>query len=179
MTWEAVLRFAPAYDTRHLVGDPPDAPDLLVSDSVLQKVKPNEPTPVLCDHDDERVVGHVKNVWVSPDVDYGTRIRRWHFAACELNERPSWLKRGGGVSWSYHPLHTYTAREGTTVLTSCILREVLLSPSLSPAEPLARVCLVKESPVARRHQAQTESKATYGHGQVLIRPGIGTVLGVR
>ena len=182
MTYEAVLRFAPAYDARHFDDDAPGArPDLLVSHDALKKARRNEPTPVVIDHDDEHVVGHVTNVWVSDDVDYGTRVRKWHFAACELNERPGWLKRGCGVSWSYHALASYTAWDtSTSVLTSCILREVsLLSPSLSPAEPLARVCLVKESPVTRRHQAQPKSTATYGCGQLLIRPNIGTVLGIR
>ena len=55
-------------------------------------------------------------------------------------------RRGGGVSWSWNPLHTREVGE-TTVVVRCLLKEIsLLSPSTSPAEPLARVAFVKESP---------------------------------
>jgi hypothetical protein len=146
MTWEAIVRFTPAYDTRAFDDAGPGVrPEMVVSEGALNKLKFSEPTPVVIDHDDERVVGHVEVAWVAEDVDYGTRVRKWHFASCELNEKPSWLERGGGVSWSYHPLHDYTAwGTDTKVLTSCVLREIsLLSPGVRPAEPLARVCLVR------------------------------------
>ena len=180
MSWEAVLRFAPAYDTRHLVGDVVDAPALLVTADAVKRMKSTEPTPVVIDHNEQRVVGHVKNVYVWDDVDYGTRVRKWHFAACELDAKPDWLKRGSGVSWGYHPLHEYAGNRDTTVLTSCIIREIsLLSPARTPLEPLARVSYVKETPpVTNRHQAQP-GEVVFGHGQMLRRPNIGTVLGVR
>ena len=182
MTWETVLRFAAAYDTRHLVGDAVNAPALLVTSDALNKPKLNEPTPVVIDHDDDRVVDRVKNVYVWDDVDYGTRVRRWHFAACELDEKPDWLKRGSGVSWSYHPLHEYAGNQDTTVLTSCIIREVsLLSPARTPKEPLARVCYVKETPVTHRHPRAArpqEGEVVFGHGQMLRRPGLGKLIAV-
>jgi hypothetical protein len=90
VSWEALLRFAPAYDARHFVDDAADAPELVVSHDALKKPKRNEPTPVVIDHDLERIVGHVQHVWVAEDVDYGTRAR-WHFAACELDEKPDCL----------------------------------------------------------------------------------------
>ena len=156
MSYEALLRFAPAYDTRHFDEDAPGPrPELVVSHDALKKAKRNVPTPVVVDHDPGRVVGHVNSVYVATDVDYGTRVRRWFFAACELSEKPDWLKRGCAASWSYCPLHTYkpyVARAAdTTVLTSCLFKEVsLLTPSTAPAEPLARVMYVKpkSSPVA-------------------------------
>ena len=108
MTFEALLRFVPAFDARHFDEDAPGPrPELVVSHDALKKTKREVPTPVVIDHDPERVVGHVRNVFVGTDVDYGTRVRRWFFAACELSEKPDWLKRGCGVSWSYHSLHEY------------------------------------------------------------------------
>ena len=175
MTWEAVLRFAPAYDTRHLVDGAVNAPELIVASDALKQLRSGEPTPVVIDHNSERVVGRVKNVYVWDDVDYGTRVRKWHFAAVELDEKPEWLKRGTGVSWGYHPLHTYPAGKDTEVLTSCIIREVsLLSPAERPREPLARVCYVKETRPVTRHQAQP-GEVVFGHGQILRRPDIGRV----
>jgi hypothetical protein len=119
---------------------------MVVSHDALHKFKLSEPTPVIIDHHDDRVIGRVRDVWVANDVDYGARVRKWHFASCELDEKPDWLRRGSGVSWSYNPLHQYTALgTDTKVLTSCIIREVsILSPSVSPAEPLAHVALVRQ-----------------------------------
>ena len=177
MTWETILRFAPAYDTRHLVGNPEDVPELIVSPNALKTMKLHEPVPVVVDHDFGQVVGRVDLSWVGEDEDYGTRIRRWWFASCELDEKPDWLKRGGGVSWSWNPLSSYRAGD-TEILTSCVFREVsLLSPARNPAEPLARVCLVKPS-VKRHPQAEPEGQV-FGHGQILRRPNIGQVLAVR
>jgi hypothetical protein len=150
MTWEAILRFTPAYDPRAFDADGPGArPELLVSTDALNRLKLNEPTPVVVDHDDDRVVGHVREVWVAKDVDYGTRVRRWYFASCELTEKPDWLKRGSGVSWSWYSLHEYTVwNTDTKVLTKCLLREIsVLSPPVAPAEPLARVMLLRERAV--------------------------------
>ena len=181
MTWETVVRFVPAYDTRHLVGDVVNAPALLVTPDAVNRMRSDEPTPVVIDHDEQRVVGHVKNLYVWDDCDYGTRVRKWHFAACELDEKPDWLKRGTGVSWSYHPLHEYAANKGTQVMTSCLIREVsLLSPAETPKEPLARVAYVKETPGIQRHTEEPQAgEVVFGHGELLRRPGIGTLLGIR
>jgi hypothetical protein len=101
-----VLQFAPTYDTRHIIDDRAGAPELMVSRDALKKVRSDVPTPVVIDHNLDRVVGHVCNVWVFEDVDYGTRLRHGWFADCELTDPPGWLKRGTAVSWSFHPLWT-------------------------------------------------------------------------
>jgi len=182
VTWETVVRFVPAYDTRHLVGDVVNAPALLVTADAVNRMRSDKPTPVVIDHDEQRVIGRVKSVYVWDDCDYGTRVRKWHFAACELDERPDWLKRGSGASWSYHPLHTYAAGNDadTEILTSCIVREIsLLSPAETPREPLARVAYVKELPVTHRHHAKPEEgEVIPGHGAMIRRPNIGQVLSV-
>jgi len=113
----------------------------------------------------------VENTWVAKDVDFGTRIRRWWFAACELDECPDWLKRGGGVSWGYHHLSSYTPwGGGPDVMTSALIREIsVLSPGVNPAVKLARVAYVKEKPVAVRHHAEPEGEVIYGNGQLIRR----------
>ena len=128
MTHTAVLRFVPAYDSRHLVDDPTGAPALMVGRDAFHKVKRDEPTPVFVDHDDSDVVGHVRDMWVHDDVDYGTRVRAWWFASVDLDDPPGWLKRGASVSWGFKHLHSYDVA-GTTVLVSCLLDEIsILSP---------------------------------------------------
>lgn len=92
MSHTALLRFAPAYDARHF-DDPAGAPDLVVSYDALKKVKREVPTPVVIDHNPERVVGHVRECWIGEDVDYGSRVRKWWFASCEITDAPGWLKR--------------------------------------------------------------------------------------
>lgn len=178
MTWEAVVRFTPAYDMRSLVDDggQGERPELIVSRDALAKLKSSEPTPVVVDHDDDRVVGRVREMWVGEDVDYGTRVRSWHFATCELDERPDWLERGSGVSWSYYPLREYTAwGTETTVLTRCIVREIsILTPATAPAEPLARVALLRQV-----EPKPAERESVILGGAMIHRPAIGQVLGVR
>ena len=128
------------------------------------------PTPVVVDHNLDRVVGHVRNLYVAEDVDYGTRVRKWWFASCEITDAPGWLKRGGGVSWSWNPLHTREVGE-TTVVTCCLLKEIsLLTPSTKPAEPLASVRLVRESPAAVIASDPAVGEVIYDKpGQVLRR----------
>ena len=153
VTHTAVVSFAPAYDTRHVTDDRAGAPDLMVGSDALKKVRLDEPVPVVVDHNREHVVGQVRNFWVHEDVDLGTRCRRWWFASCHLTEAPSWLKRGGGVSWSYNLLSAYDL-DGISIITSCLFREVsLLTPATQPAEPLACVMLLK------REAARTSAPA--------------------
>ena len=106
MTWEAVLRFTPAYDTRAFDDGPGARPDMVVSPDAIHKFKLSEPTPVVIDHDEDRAIGRIREVWVANDVDYGARVRKWHFASCELDQKPDWLRRGSGVSWSYNSTST-------------------------------------------------------------------------
>ncbi|HZG35793.1 MAG TPA: hypothetical protein VEY87_08090 [Gaiellaceae bacterium] len=178
----AVVSFAPAYDTRHVTDDRAGAPDLMVGSDALKKVRLDEPVPVVVDHNREHVVGQVRNFWVHEDVDLGTRCRRWWFASCHLTEAPSWLKRGGGVSWSYNLLSAYDL-DGISIITSCLFREVsLLTPATQPAEPLACVMLLKRE--AARTSAPAVGPDRLAADEIiddgiLRRPAIGRVLAVR
>ncbi len=175
MNVSALLRFVPAYDTRHFVDDPSGAPELVVSTDTKRSRRSSSsmPTPIVVDHDLDRVVGHVRNLYVAEDVDYGTRVRKWWFASCEISDAPGWLKRGGGVSWSWNPLHTREVGE-TTVVARCLLKEIsLLTPSTRPAEPLAPVRLVRVSHRRRCSPPIASSPvraSTASRGSVLIRP---------
>ena len=179
MSWEICLRFVPAYDSGAFEDDAPgERPELVVTHDAINQYQLSKPTPLVVDHDFGQTIGRVTNTWVSKDVDFGTRVRNWWFAGAELDERPEWLKRGCAVSWCYHPLHTYQPwDDGPEVMTSALLREIsVLSPGVEPREKLARVGYVKELPAARNAEPEGQ---VFGHGQMLIRPNIGTVLGVR
>ena len=90
---------------RHFVDDPSGAPELVVSTPMRSRRSSARcRRPIVIDHDLDRVVGHVRDLYIADDVDYGTRVRKWWFASCELTDAPGWLKRGGGVSWAWKPL---------------------------------------------------------------------------
>lgn len=183
MTWEAALRFTPAYDGGAFDDDAPgERPALVVTHDAIKQRHSSKPTPVVIDHDEDRVIGYVKNTWVSKDVDFGTRVRNWWFAGVELDEHPEWLKRGSAVSWCYHPLHTYQPwGDGPEVMTSALLREIsVLSPGVEPAEKLARVAYVKELPaeLPAARKPEPEGEVVFGYGELLRRPNIGQILRV-
>ncbi len=96
----------------------------------------------------------------------------WYWASVEITDPPGWLKRNGGVSWSHNSLRELDV-DGTTRLLRGITHEVsILSPTVKPAEPRARVEWIGE-PVTTvgevlRHQPGTK----------FVRRGIGQVLGV-
>lgn len=162
----ALLRFAPAYDARHFLDDATDAPEYVVGSAAIKRVRLDEPTPIVVDHDRERVIGHAREMYVREDVDYGTRLRNWWFASCEITDAPGWLKREGGVSWSYKPLHTRTIAD-TTVIESCLIEEIsVLAPATKPAEPLARVAWVGEPPKRVPIRAHRRTARSDLHGEL-------------
>jgi hypothetical protein len=161
----ALLRFAPVFDAR-IVDDPKLARSVMVEGAgALDRVSRHEPLPVLVDHD--REVGRVRDIFAAPHTDG----RRWLFASVELDECPTWLKRDGGVSWSYRVLFDQDVR-GTQRLLRAIIDEVtLVSPGFVPVEPLARVAWVGEpepSPAATADRA-AGGEVLYGDGKLVRR----------
>ncbi len=135
----------------------------MLARGALEKVKADEPTPVVVDHDMDRVVGPVREITVWDDVVSGTLVAPWFFTHCNLTEAPGWLRRGTSVSWSYKILHELEIA-GTTLLRRVFIEEVsILSASRRPREPLAKVCLVER-------QAKPSGEVMYGKpGERLVR----------
>ena len=87
----AVLRFAPVYDPR-ILEVPGLARDLMVQPGALETVGLDEATPVVIDHDMDRQVGTVREIYIAPSVDAG-HVPEWFYASCD-SRRPSRLAQG-------------------------------------------------------------------------------------
>ena len=177
MSVSALLRFTPVF-TCAILDDPKLARSLMVQRGALERVKRDEPIPVLVDHLAERQVGTVREIFIAPDVVGGV-VQDWYMASVELPDPPGWLKRNGGVSWSYNKLQTQDVNGSTRLLRGIIHEVSILSPSVEPAEPRARVAWVGESPAARTTSTRAAGEVFYGDGTTITRHGIGQVLGVR
>ena len=71
----------------------------------------------------------------------------WLAASCTVSDPPEWLKRGTGASVSFIDLHRQSIDGWERVLRGIVREVFVLSPSVEPAEPQARVCwLGEESP---------------------------------
>lgn len=178
MSFSALLRFAPVYDGSRILTEPRLVRKLMVERGALEKVKREEPIPVVIDHDPERQVGTVREIFIAPDVSYGGVVADWYHASVELTDAPGWLKRNGGVSWSYGALRTRETLPPevgeSTVLARGFIHEVsILTPSTKPAEPLACVVWFGEE----RSSRAVAGEVIYG-GRAVIRRNTGTVLAV-
>ena len=137
MSVSALLRFTPAFTPR-VLDEPRLVRAMMVERGagVLTKVRLDEPTPVVIDHDLDRQVGTVRWIAVWDDVVDGTLVAPWYFASCDITDPPGWLKRGGSVFWSHKHLHSMEIA-GTTMLRKALIVEIsILSPSTEPAEPV-------------------------------------------
>ena len=169
----ALLRFAPVYDPR-IITDPKLARALVVERGALERVRRNEPLPVVVDH--EHQVGTVREIFTAPDVLYGRNVTDFYFASVELSDPPTWLRRSGGVSWSYRALHTREVGESTVLARGLIDEVSLLSPSVQPAEPFATVSWVGEEEPASR--TATGEVIHHPPGGSLVRRHYGHVTGM-
>jgi hypothetical protein len=138
-------------------------------------------TPVCINHEKENVVGVVRHLYEDEDVRGG----RWLFASARVTDPPGWLSRDSHVSISYKCLKRESGlrQEWTRVMMGWLTEISLLAPTRKPAFPAARVLCIwpVEEPSSTSPAVATDRAAAgefYG-GQVLVRPGIGQVLGVR
>ncbi len=131
--------------------------------------------PVIVDHDDDDVIGRVLEFYDADDAAGG----RWRWARCEITSPPAWLRMNGGVSFGYASLQKQDMGAWSRVLRAPILELSLLSPSRQPAEPRARVAWIgpEDSPMERTSAG--EEVLHLPAGQLLRRPNVGRVLGVR
>jgi hypothetical protein len=170
----ALLRFAPAYDSR-IVTDPKFARTLMVQRGALEQINRDQPIPVLVDHDMSRQVGTVREIFVAPDITYGGVVQDWYFASVEIAEPPGWLKFNGGVSWSHVPLRTQDVNGSTRLLRGIISEVSVLSPSVKPAEGFACVAWVGE----KERASSREQVIVHEPGVLVRRLNTGYVIGVR
>jgi len=179
MTYEIAVKVAPVF-TGDRFEDPAWRDRIMYrSDALLFR---GRPVPLVVNHDKSRQLGEIAKIYKLDDdgpwlVGIGTMT----------GERPEWLKRGTPASLRCYPLfrRDVVIRERRAdVIAKALLDEIsVLSPGNEPGEPLARVLLLRESPVAVRDtsgraSAGGEGEVFYG-GPIIRRPNIGRVLGVR
>jgi hypothetical protein len=142
--------------------------------------------PLLVDHEDGRKVGSVDELLEFPDTDGD-----WLVARCTVTEPPEWLRQGTTkASVGLASLSRQKVGAWERVLRGLVSEVSILSPSVQPREPRARVVLLRETPAQAPERtidttvdteaivAQARADQRHPAG-LLIRPGIGQVLGVR
>lgn len=179
----ALLRLCHAYDPRSLIDDE-TTPRTQYETKALQRIAKG--AEVQIDHDDDKVIGRVRDLMVLNDI-CGSRIVRWHCALVDA-ELPEWVKRGTGVSIGIKPLRSYKVG-AVEIVTRGILDEVsVLSAGYEPRNAGAQVVSVgpyeppriergEVDPLAR---AQSEAAALRAAERgLLYRPAIGRITAVR
>lgn len=107
--------------------------------------------PVCIDHDDDQEVGRIVDLLRFDDA-HG----RWHWAKCEIDRPPEWLRRGTKASICFSALQRGEAAN-RGIVRRAIVREVsILSPGVKPAEPFAEVAVLKDAPKPARPQSRHE-----------------------
>ena len=101
--------------------------------------------PVLVDHDDNQPVGLVRELAEWPDTD-GV----WVWARCTIDRPPSWLAKGTRASVAYASLARGGMGDWSWVHRGLVTELSILSPSVEPAEPRARVVLLERSTATPR-----------------------------
>ena len=129
----------------------------------LTKLLPGQPTPLVVDHDMEREVGVVHELFTMEWTD-----GPWICARATVEKPPGWLRtyqtKASFGSWR---VHSTTHDDGWVRVTRALVKEVsLLSPAVEPAEPLACVTLSSRprsrplEPHVRRLRPLSSSRAT-------------------
>ena len=160
-----MIRFAPVYR-----GD-------LVLDPVLRRegrtlygagafvTIPDKEIPLLVDHDPDRQIGTVRELFKYENVD-----GRWHAALVDITDPPPWLARRTPVSFSFIAL-SRSHLDGCKTVTRALVREVsIVSSALQPLEPGARVLTLDRTDTGPVGEVPAD-------GQLLIRPRIGAITG--
>lgn len=133
--------------------------------------------PLLVDHLDDAEIGYVREIVQLPDT-----TGPWLFGRAVVTDGPAWLKPGTAASLGQKILSRASFHDD--LVTSAILEEIsVLSPGTRPAEPGARVMVlerVDQAPSARPSSpGRAAGEVIHPHGQIIRRPNIGRVLGVR
>jgi hypothetical protein len=109
MSHEAIIKFAPIF-TLERFNDPKWArPGRTMYEPGAFRFGPSEDpfvdketVPLLIDHDPEREIGTVRDLW-----KWGWIDGPWVFASATLTDVPPWLERGTRVSFGFSSLQTH------------------------------------------------------------------------
>jgi len=137
---------------------------------------PKREIPLLVDHDVERQVGVVRELSGLDWVD-----GRWIAAHVTVTDSPGWLSKDTAASFERYDVHAPPIDAGGKRVGRAFVSEVsVLSPSVMPAEPLARVLWFgeQESPAAASATAAGEVLEPL-RAQRIVRHNVGEVIRVR
>ena len=172
MTYTSLIRFAPLTTLERVNDERWKRPGRTMYDSGALTLMPGKTeVPLLINHDDDRVIGTVHTITRFEDTD-----GPWLACIAEIHDLPCWLTRGDTkASFSYVPLGSNDVF-GCEIARRGIIKEVsVLSPSVEPAEPLAKVLTLHPTePKASTRAAAGDTLLAPGR---IVRRGIGQVLG--
>ena len=105
------------------------------------KLIPGTPTPLIVDHDMDRRIGFVRELFTMPWTD-----GPWIVARAEITDPPAWLRTyETKASFGRWDVHATRHEDGWERVTSALVKEVsLLSPGVEPSEP--RACVLSFRP---------------------------------
>jgi hypothetical protein len=138
MTQTALIRFARAFDSYDVAADRETPRQVFDRDAFVKH--PRSDT-VVVDHDNNRVVAHVRDLGVVDDVVAGT-VMRWHVARVE-GDLPGWVRSGTPASFGYKVIRRM-AYGAVDCIRQAILDEItIVSSAMKPVDPLAAVMFVR------------------------------------
>ncbi len=144
--YTAVIRFAPL-TTLERVNDPDwKRPGRTMYDFGSLTLMPDHDTcPLIVDHNHEREVGVVTSL-----MRWDDETGPWLAALATVTDPPVWLKRDETkASFGFKPAGTSRDVFDCEILRRGLVTEVsILSPSVKPAEPLAKVLSLRRSAAA-------------------------------
>jgi hypothetical protein len=168
MTHRTVIKLGPIATSTVLLSSPENRTSRVLYDRHGLVLTPAG-APVVINHDITRKVGRVLELAVWPDTDGD-----WLVARCDVTDPPEWLRRGTKASFEYATTWRWEHGGWEWIRSGLVTEVSILTPSTQPAEPRAQFVLLERSEIK-----QPGDLVLHGNGQVIRRPNIGTVLGVR
>lgn len=137
MSHSAVIKFAPIVSKEVLL----DTDKLRAGRSLYQagSLTLAKDAPVVVDHNMEKTIGRVEEIFRHEDVD-----GPWYAARCSLDRPPGWLRRGTPASFAFVNLARQDLGAGERILRGYVTEVTVCSTSHRPVDPAAKVCLVRE-----------------------------------
>ena len=108
------------------------------------------------------------DVWPDTDGD-------WLVARCDVTDPPGWLRLGTKASFEFVATHRWEYGGWECIRRALVTEVSILTSSTQRCELRAQVVVLERSEM--KHEPG--DVVFYGNGQVIRRPGIGQVLGVR
>lgn len=96
---------------------------------------------VFVNHDRDRPVGTVVEL-----VEMADGEGEWLTARCSITAAPEWLRKGTAASIAYASTSRQQVAGWERILKGLVTEISILSPSVKPAQPMARVVLLREAP---------------------------------